>query len=241
MIRILFILLFILLITSSLSGQVLRDSEPDTVMLFQGLVVDAGTLNPVEGSQIIINRVFTAVTDDEGKFAFYVKRNDTVTFSMLGYKSAILHIGDTLSGKEFIAGVYLHTDTLEIAEVVIVPRTTNLRSEIFTSHPETSQVMENAKYNLEVSSYQGRVSQGKLGDPSLNYEVLRQQQRTDAYTKGQIPPDRIVGFSPLMIIPAAYLLMNGLPGKPPALKPQLTEQEVDELHRRYLETIRRRE
>ncbi len=234
-----FISLILFLIINSVSGQILKDAG--SWILFHGIVMDAGTLDPVEGSQIMINRIFSSVSDDEGKFAFHVNRGDTVIFSMLGYKSVELQISDTLSGREFIAGIYLNTDTVAIGEVVIVPRLTNLRSEIFTSHPETNKIIENAKYNLEVSSYQGRVSQGKLGDPSLNYEVLRQQQRADAYTKGQIPPDRIVGLSPLMIIPATYLLMNGLPGKPPPMKPQLTEQEVDQLHKKYLETIRQRE
>jgi len=233
------ILIIPFLLINSLSGQVLRDT--DSSILFHGLVIDAVTLDPLEGSQIMINGVLTSVSDNEGKFAFYINRKDTVIFSMLGYKSALFNISDTLTGREFIAGVYLHTDTLLIEEVVIIPRVSTLKSEMFTSHPETNRVMENAKYNLEVSSYQGRVSQGRLGDPSLNYEVLRQQQRVDAYTKGQIPPDRIVGISPLTIIPAVYLLMNGLPGKPPPLKPQLTELEVDELQRTYLEKIRKRE
>jgi hypothetical protein len=229
------ILIIFFLLINSLSGQVLKDT--DSRILFHGLVMDAVTLDPLQGSQIMINGSFTSLSDNEGKFAFYINRRDTVVFSMLGYKSAVFNISDTLTAREFIAGVYLHTDTLAIEEVVIIPRISTLKSEMFTSHPETSQILENAKYNLEVSSYQGRVSQGKLGDPSLNYEVMRQQQRVNAYTKGQIPPDRIVGISPLMIIPATYLLMNGLPGKPPPLKPQLTEQEVDELHRKYLEKI----
>jgi hypothetical protein len=232
------ILIIFLLLINSLSGQVLKDI--DTRILFHGLVMDAVTLNPLEGSQIMINGAFTSVSDNEGKFVFYINRRDTVIFSMLGYKSAAFNISDTLTGQEFIAGVYLHTDTLTIEEVVIIPRISTLKSEMLTSRPETSQILENAKYNLEVSSYQGRVSQGKLGNPSLNYEVLRQQQRLNAYTKGQIPPDRIVGISPLMIIPAAYLLMNGLPGKPPPLKPQLTEQEVDQIHKKYLEALRQR-
>lgn len=232
-------MLILFLVFNSLSGQVVK--ETGSGILFNGIVMDAGKLVPVEGSQIMINRVFISVSNKEGKFAFYVNRGDTVVFSMLGYEPVELRISDTLSGREFIAGIYLNSDTIAIGEVVIVPRLANLKSEIFTSHPETKQIIENAKYNLEVSSYQGRVSQGKLGDPSLNYEVLRQQQRADAYSKGQIPPDRIAGLSPFMIIPAVYILMNGLPGKPPPMKPQLTEQEVDQLHRKYLETIRQRE
>jgi hypothetical protein len=230
------LILGLFLTVSSLSGQVLKDAARG--ILFHGLVVDAKTLNPLSGSQIIINRSFTSISDDEGKFAFFVRRGDTVIFTRLGYKSAVLNISDTLSGKEFIAGVYMHSDTISIGEVVIIPRYSNLRSEMFTSRPESDIQIENARYNLEVSSYQGRISQSELGDPSMNYEVIRRQQRSDAITKGQIPSDRIVGISPLMLIPAAYLLMNGLPEKPSPLKPQLTGKEVEQIHRKYLETLR---
>jgi hypothetical protein len=230
------LILGLFLTVSSLSGQVLKDAARG--ILFHGLVVDAKTLNPLSGSQIIINRSFTSISDDEGKFAFFVRRGDTVIFTRLGYKSAVLNISDTLSGKEFIAGVYMHSDTISIGEVVIIPRYSNLRSEMFTSRPESDIQIENARYNLEVSSYQGRISQSELGDPSMNYEVIRRQQRSAAITKGQIPSDRIVGISPLMLIPAAYILMNGLPEKPSPLKPQLTGKEVEQIHRKYLETLR---
>jgi len=235
--KILLIIVIVSLIISSLTGQVLRETDPR--MLFHGVVFDAGTFNPLSGSQIIINRAFSSISDEEGKFAFYVRSGDTVVFTRLGYKTSVLNILDTLSGKEFTAGVYMHTDTLLIDEVVIIPRYSSLRSEMFMARPESNIRMENAKYNLEVSSYQGRAGISKLGDPSMNYEVLRQQQRSEAYTKGQIPSDRIAGLSPFMLIPAVYLLMNGLPEKPSQLKPLITEKEVEEIHRKYLETRRK--
>ena len=229
--------MFITLFSANrLTGQVLKDS--DTRILLHGAVFDANTFNPLTGSQIMVSRKFSSVSDNEGKFALYVRRGDTVIFTRLGYKTALLNISDTLTGKEFIAGVYMHSDTLSIDEVVIIPRYSSLRSELFTSKPGANIEVEHAKYNLEVSSYQGRIGQSKLGDPSMNYEVLRQQERNDAYSKGQIPSDRIAGLSPFMLIPAAYLLMNGLPDKLSPLKPQLTDQEVERIHRKYLETLR---
>jgi len=222
----------------AVNGQVLKDAGSG--ILFQGAVFDAGTLRALAGSQIIINSKYNSVTDGEGRFAFHVLRGDTVLFTRVGYKPARLTISDTLSGTEFVAGVYMQTDTLEIEEVVIIPRYSSLRSEMFTSRPESDIKIENAKYNLEVSSYQGRIGTSQLGDPAMNYEVLRQQHRSNASTKGQIPSDRIVGLSPFMIIPVAYLLMNGLPERPSPLKPQLTEQEVARIHKIYIETIRKK-
>jgi hypothetical protein len=201
--------------------------------------MDAKSEFPLTNSQILINGSFYSVTDNNGRFAFYANRQDTVIFKRLGYKTAILNVSDTLTGKEFITGIFMHPDTINIGEVVIVPRLTNLKSEILNPRTPMSPQMEYAKDNLAVSSYQGRVSQGKMGDPSINYSVLRQKQRMDAYSKGQIPSDKIVAISPLMLIPVAYLLLKGLPEKPPPLQPSLTDQEIYLIHKKYLEILRK--
>jgi hypothetical protein len=79
-----------------------------------------------------------------------------------------------------------------------------------------------------------------LGDPATNYELLRQKQKTDAFERGGIPSDKMVGISPLLLIPAAYLLIHGLPEKPAPLKQQLTNQEVNQIHNKFLETLKQR-
>ena len=235
--RYLIFLLFIAFCFNRISAQ--DKGTPVNRLLFQGLVMDAVTQAPLSGSQIIINRSFSSISDFEGRFAFYVVRGDTVKFMRLGYKTQTYLVGDTLRGKEFIAGIYMQTDTLLIGEVVIVPRLVSLKSELYNPRTETNQQMENARYNLEISAYQGRITTGRLGDPFSNYEILRQKQRQEAYEKGGIPSDKIVGLSPLLLIPAAYLLMNGLPGKPDAPVPQITRQEIEQLNRKYLETYRK--
>ncbi len=209
-------------------------------MFFHGIVRDATTLSPLPDSQILINRRLNSVSGQDGTFSFWVNKKDTVIFSMLGYRSAVFEISDTLAGNEFLAGIYLNTDTVTIEEVIIMPRLANLKYDILNNPVTPSQEMENAKYNIAVSGYQGKVSLGTLGDPSLNYSVLHQKQRIAAYERGGIPSDRIVGLSPLMILPAAYLLLNGLPPMPAPMKSTLTRQELDQIHKKYLETINKR-
>jgi hypothetical protein len=209
-------------------------------ILFRGLVMDATTLSPISNSQIMINRVFSSVSGNDGTFSFYVYRNDTVLFKSMGYKATMLHVSDTLSGREFITGIYMKSDTLLIGEVVIVPRFTNLKSDIMNSGSKTPANFDNAKYNVAVSAYQGRNSQGSLANPSDNYTALRQKQSVEAYEKGGIPSDKILGLNPLLLIPAAYLLIKGLPEKPSSMKPQLSRQEVDLINKRYLEILRQR-
>jgi len=209
-------------------------------ILFRGLVMDASTFSPLANSQIDINRAFSSVSDEDGTFSFYVNRHDTVVFSSLGYKPVILYVSDTLTGREFNAGIYMHTDTLSIGEVVIVPRFTNLKSEILNARSKTPSTMENARYNVAVSAYQGRNSQNKLGDPADNYAHLRQKQKINAYEKGGIPSDQIVGISPLLLIPAAYLLIKGIQEKPAPLSPQLNDSDIDQIQKKYLETLKHR-
>lgn len=230
-----FILLLALITFYSAFSQV--TSRHETGMFFHGIIRDATTLLPLPNTQIRINGAFNSVSDREGTFSLWGNRKDTVVFSLLGYKPAVFHISDTLSGSEFLAGVYLKTDTINIGEVIIIPRLSNLKYDILNTPVKTPTEIENAKYNLALSAYQGKVTQGKLGDPSANYGVLHQQQRQDAYEKGGIPSDRIVGLSPFMILPAAYLLLNGLPPKPSPLKSPLTKQELDQIHKKYLESI----
>jgi hypothetical protein len=222
------------------NGNCQDTSETRVRIMFQGLVFDAATSDPLSNTQIIINRSFNTSSGPDGTFAFYVFRNDTVTFMRLGYKDSRMLIADTLKGSEFIAGVYMQTDTLSLDEVIIMPRLANLKSDLLKPRIEADREFENAKYNMALSAYQGRVSSDKLGDPAINYELLRQRQRYDAYTRGQIPGDKMIGISPLLLIPAFYLLMNGLPEKPASFQPVITEQEINQIHRKYLETIRKR-
>ncbi len=208
-------------------------------MLFQGIVMEKQKETPLPNTQIFVNRTFSAVSNDNGRFAFYAGKKDTVTFRLLGYKPAYFYINDTLTGMDFVAGIYLSTDTVLIDEVVILPRLSNLKADMFSPRSETSRQTQNASNNLALSAYQARITQSKLGDPALNYEVIRQRQKEEAFTKGQIPSDRIAGLSPLMLIPAAYMLLHGLPEKPALFQSGLTDQEVNEIHKRYLESIRK--
>jgi hypothetical protein len=220
------------------SGICQKNANSGIRILFHGMVLDSKTLSPLPNSQILINHEFSAISSNNGNFAFYVNMNDTVLFRHLGYKPTFMFVADTLTGQEFIAGVYLNSDTLEIGEVVILPRFRNIKSEVLNARTKTSPQMENARYNVAISAYQGRATQGKLGDPASNYQVIHERQKINAFEKGGIPSDRIVGISPLLILPAAYLLIHGSPEKPPAFEQELTDQELELIREKYLETLK---
>ena len=230
------ILLLAFPFVTQLSGQ--DSGRQDEKILFRGVVVSAASQERLPGAQIVINRRAAGISRDDGTFALFAQKRDTVTFTMLGYRPVKLIVSDTLNAREFITGIYMHTDTLEIGEVIIIPRFTNLKTEIINSALEANTQMDNARNNITIASYQGRTGQGRLGDPSLNYEVLRQQQKINAYEKGGIPSDKMVGISPFMLIPAAYLLLNGLPEQPTPPEPRISKKDLDELNEIYFKKLR---
>lgn len=234
--RFILILSSLILVIHSTFCQEVKDSG--SRILFRGLVIDASTFSPIPNSQIYVNKSMSTVSSTDGSFTLYVSKADTVIFNSLGYKQAVFHVSDTLKGMEYNTGIFMRSDTVEIGEVIIIPRQSNLKFEIMNAPPMTPEIMNNARNNVAVSAYQGRTSQSKLGDPMDNYAVISQKQKTMAYEKGGIPSEQTVALNPFIIVPAAYLLIKGFPEKAPAMKSTLTPAEVNQLHRKYLETIR---
>jgi hypothetical protein len=230
--RIILIVLLVLFAKNISYSQ--KKVEGSGTILFRGIVLDASTQATLSGSQIFINRNRTAAGFPDGTFSFYASKKDTIVFSMLGYKSTKMIVSDTLTGSEFLTGVYLETDTLLISEVIIVPKLTSLKAEMMNPNVAVDSKIENARSNISIVSYQGRTGQLKLGDPAINYEILRQRQRVEAYEKGGIPSDKILGLSPFMLIPAAYLLFHGLPEKPEPPKPQISAKDLEELRQLFI-------
>ena len=159
---------------------------------------------------------------------------------MLGYKPVSLIVSDTLRSREFLTGVYLQSDTIEIGEVIIVPRFNNLKAEMMNPRIEQNARLENAKSNITIASYVGRTSQPRMGDPNINYQILRNKQMRAAYEKGGIPSDQMVGISPFLLIPAAYLLIHGLPEAPRPPDPNISQRDLDELNRLYFQMLKKK-
>jgi hypothetical protein len=231
------LLLIILSFFIHYSGFCQEKDNSGSGFLFHGIVMDANTLLPVSNTQILINNSFSEVSSSDGTFGLYVLRNDTVRFDHLGYKQVFWIVSDTLAGREFAAGIYMRTDTVSIGEVIIVPRFNNLKSQILNSPSKIPSTMENARYNVAISAYQGKTTTGSLGDPEANYNLIHKRQGIAAYEKGGIPSDAIAGFSPLILIPAAYMLLHGLPEKPSPYQKKLTQEELEQIKKLYKQVL----
>jgi hypothetical protein len=233
--RILLLFIFCCLVIRATLGQ----DKGDLVsgISLAGIVLDASTSSPVTDTQIHINNTFSSINNSDGTFSIIIHKDDTLTFTHLGYKPARWLVSDTLKGNDFIAGIYLHADTVSIAEVIIVPRYNNLRSQILNSPSKIPSTMDNARYNVAISAYQGRTTTGKLGDAASNYDLIHKRQSIAAYEKGGIPSDAIAGFSPLILIPAVYMLLHGMPEKPPSFDRKLNQQEIEQIRKAYTDML----
>ncbi len=202
-------------------------------ILFHGVILDADTRQPLTGAHYRISGRAAGAADSRGMFSLYVRHHDTVTFTSVGYKDYRLTVGDTLHAREYIAAIWLSSDTLVMAEVVVIPRIGNLRAEIMSDRPPANQDLINATNNLRLSAYQGLVNASKLGDPDTNYELLRQKQRYEAYEKGQISASQMLAVSPLTLIPIIYYLVVGLPEDPEPPVPYISAREMENLRARH--------
>ena len=94
--------------------------------------------------------------------------------------------------------------------------------------------MENARYNVAVSAYQGRTTTGSLGDPESNYNLNTAEDKALQLTKKEEYHPTIAGISPLLLIPAAYLLIHGMPEKPGSIsRPRSLHTELEQIRDLY--------
>lgn len=236
-VRYVLILVFLL----SLKSFAQLTNNPDSLLLFRGVVIDASTMERLAGTVIAINRINRTASNTDGTFSFLANHLDTVEFTMMGYKPLKIIISDTLHAPVFLTGVYLHQDTVAIGEVIIVPRFPLIMSGRIDA-PKISDInIENARNNINIAAWQGKTSQPRFGDPMINYEYLRNKQKVEAYEKGGIPSDKMVGLSPLLLIPTAYLLINGFPEKPEFIQSSVSQSEIFELNELFLEKIRKKQ
>lgn len=204
-------------------------AQEQSLILFHVAVIDGKTGEPLYGAHFRSGHGDAGAADEKGLVSFYARPYDTISFSCIGYKGAMMLISDTLHAREYAAGVFLNPDTLQVPEVIVVPRVSNLRTAILyqqtTENPETA----NAINNLKISAYQGLSGANELGDPSANYNIIRSQQKINAYEKGGISSGSMISVSPFTIIPLVYMLAKGLPKPPDPPEPYISQRELQQI------------
>lgn len=118
MVKIKFIILWICLWAGGVSAQ--RVFVADTIT-FSGIIINAETDRPMSDVTCHHGNRGT-LSNSDGLFMIRVRRQDTVSFTYVGFKPYVVVVPDSLTDKEYMLGIFMTPDTLMLSEAIIVRR-----------------------------------------------------------------------------------------------------------------------
>jgi hypothetical protein len=144
---------------------------------------------------VILNKHRGTISDTRGMFSFVVEEHDTIMFSAVGFKSTGLIIPDTLDSFNYPVDIVMETDTIEIAEVIILPWKTYAEfKQAFLAIELPDDDLQKAYKNIALITAQIH-NTDIAPDAALNYQYHLREQYNQLYSKGQTPYYTI--FNPL--------------------------------------------
>lgn len=111
---------------SRLQGQM--SVLPDT-LVFSGVVLNGQDMKPLPHATCRLDGARGCVSDEEGYFRLTVERGDTVLFTYVGFRPCRVVVPDTLDGKEYMVGVFMSPDTLQLSEALVLRRWNGMGNE----------------------------------------------------------------------------------------------------------------
>ncbi len=207
--KILFLLTVVVFAATTSFGQIiLKDS-----IRFSGVVMDKDSLTPLPYCTFVISKSLSGISNEKGRFVFWANRKDTVDFSYIGYKSSRFVVSDTLQLKEYLIGIFLAIDTLNLQQVVILPRSNPKLLEYQLKQTMIDKNYQNAANNLNLANYQAKTQTtfNEKWDANDNQKNVAQQQQNSAYYRGQMGPDKFMSITAL--IPLGVLTIKSLTQK----------------------------
>lgn len=150
--------------------------------MIKGKVVDVETKNGVPLTNIRINGTNRGVTcDNEGGFAFYVFKNDTLKFTSTGYLPKTIHISDLDSNSFYTLEIQLIHDFVKLKQVIIYPfrdkeefedafmdaRNLNKITIAGIAPPKYSNKIPKAKFTNPISFLYERIKKRRAANPDF--------------------------------------------------------------------------
>jgi len=165
-----------------------------------GVVMDKDSLEVLPFSKFSINSL-NFLSDETGQFSMWVKKNEIIKFSHLGFKDTYLQINDSLRHRNYLFGVFLTRDTVQLSEVIVVPRYQNLATQGRYMPLKVTPESVYATNNIRQSTNQALTQAPKKMDAEMNQKMVIREQTMNTVYKTQIQPDQMVGVSTEELIP----------------------------------------
>lgn len=165
-------------------------SQNENLVQFTGRVFNE-FIQPLAFTNIVItNQGRGTISDKSGKFSFVVQQNDTVLFSSIGYKKAIVIIPDTLKSKFLTRDVLLESDTIMIAAVEVYPwKDYEEFKEAFLNLELPDDDLDRARKNIAL--IQEQLDMQRVAMPMNNYRYTMEQHTWKAFNRGTTPTYQI--------------------------------------------------
>lgn len=159
------------------------------VVQFSGVVIKAEDLKPVPFTTVRIkNTRRGTISDIHGYFSLVATKNDTLTFSAIGFKHNEFIVPDTITEKRYSLIHVMTADTIMLTPTVIYPwPTVEDFQKAFVELDIPDDDVEIARKNLDLAEMKERSRQFKM-DGNLNYKNYIEQQTSQYYYAGQTVP-----------------------------------------------------
>jgi hypothetical protein len=177
------------------------NAQSDSIHL-SGFVFDAGNKESLVHARILVNQNLAATTDSIGYFDLFISRENTVSFSFLGYKAFNFQATDSMIRGSYVVGIALSPDTINLNAFVVLPQNdfNNLTYAFQQPLPESKNYF-NANENLRLSTHQALTGQHQYADADANYKLLMTQNNQRVMDKGLVPQTQTLGITAALLIP----------------------------------------
>ena len=191
LIRISFILVFVIPISASAQFDKLKDS----VVQLYGVVMTADSLMAIPSVTVKVRgRNQGTYTNDQGVFSIVVLKGDQIEFSSIGYKPKLVEIPRNLEGNQFSMIQLMITDTVYLPVTIIRPRPTKEQFERdFLSVQVPDDAIEIARKNTEEGKRR-ILAKSLPSDGREASNIMLNNNARRYYYYGQAPPQNI--FNP---------------------------------------------
>ncbi|MFM7218173.1 MAG: carboxypeptidase-like regulatory domain-containing protein [Bacteroidota bacterium] len=168
-------------------------SKKNDLVQFSGVIVSGDSLQSIPYASIMIRGTSRGtISDYYGFYSFVAKMNDTVEFAAIGYKRSYFVIPDTLTDHRCSLIQILKPDTILLKEVVIFPWPTKEQfKEAFIRLRAPYDDLTRAERNLDRRQLDYLASITPM-DGSMNFKWQMQQQTSQLYYAGQLPPNNLL-------------------------------------------------
>ena len=178
MVKIKFIILWICLWAGGVSAQ--RVFVADTIT-FSGIIINAETDQPMSDVTCHHGNRGT-LSNSDGLFTIRVRRQDTVSFTYVGFKPYVVVVPDSLTDKEYMLGIFMTPDTLMLSEAIIVRR----------FGEERRQKLMYARNNMAGVMKQAYAPVKEM-DADMNQRMMVNQYARSVEMRGQVDVGLAVG------------------------------------------------